>query len=130
MRRAKPPLIHLLITASSVGLFVSMLGSCGATPFPGAPVSVQEPTFTAVANTILGPACLSCHNANDPRGGVDLSTYQAVMTSPGSVVPYQPYQSQLFSQCYSGRMPREAARLSATQLQLIYDWISYGATNN
>jgi hypothetical protein len=53
------------------------------------------------------------------------------------VLPGQPDQSYLTFKlqgsgpCFSGvRMPRGSTALSATQMQLIRDWITNGAPNN
>lgn len=111
-------------------LAMAILLSCGATPFPGVPPLTTEPTFNAVQTTILTPACVRCHSSDHAAGSVSVSTYDDLMASAGAVVPFQPYQSQLFMQCYHGDMPDDGTPLTTVQLQLLYGWIANGAHNN
>ncbi|NBT57812.1 hypothetical protein EBT16_03410 [bacterium] len=87
-------------------------------------------SFSAIKATILDVKCSKCHSPTRPEGGVSLSSYDDVMSSPGTVIPFQPHQSQLFWQCYKGYMPEREPALSALELQTLYDWISNGAPNN
>lgn len=117
--------LALLLVATVV------LVACNRSPsFSSGNSSGLTPTFTQVKSTILDTHCILCHSPNKPQGGVSLSSYDDVMSSPGAVVPFQPHQSQLFWQCYKGLMPEDGPRLSNSELQTLYDWIAYGAPNN
>jgi uncharacterized membrane protein len=123
---------HTLI---SVGLI--LIASCGSDPYSGTnPASVPS-TFSAIQANILTPKCVICHNTQDPRGGFSASSYSEVMSSPGTVSPFQAYTSELYTQTQSGSMPKRdkdqnpnGTPLSSGELQAIYNWISSGAPNN
>lgn len=106
-----------------------LLVACDADPF-GTLGSASTATFSQVRTTILSPKCEKCHASDDSDGGVSVSTYDDLMSSAGAVVPYQPYQSQLYAQCASGEMPDDGPKLSQSELQLIYTWIALGAHND
>lgn len=87
------------------------------------------PTFSAINNSILRPSCVSCHSGGSAQGGVNLSSYQALINS--SVVrPGDADKSDLYIQIETGRMPRGASKLSQESAKVIFDWIEAGALNN
>jgi len=112
-------------------LGLTFLCSCNKAPsFASTNLSNVTATFSSIKANILDTRCLICHSTSNPKGGVSLSSYDEVMSSPGAVTPFQPHQSQLFWQCYKGYMPKEGLGLSELELQTLYDWIAYGAPNN
>ena len=111
----------------------------------------QQVSFATQLQPILTASCdgAQCHDANQPQQGLSLITGAAyaalvnVNSTEGSctgyklVAPSKPDQSYLMFKltgtgaCLSGsRMPKAAAALTATQLQLFRDWIANGAPNN
>ncbi|NBX83527.1 hypothetical protein EBQ90_10680 [bacterium] len=107
------------------------LGACNKSPSFASPnLSSVPASFSAIKTGILDAKCVFCHSTTKPKGGVSLSSYDEVMSSPGAVTPFQPHQSQLFWQCYKGYMPEMGPPLSTLELQTLYDWIAYGAPNN
>lgn len=98
---------------------------------PVAPPKINDPnaTFTYISTNILQPKCVACHSAANPAGGFDLSTYNGVLAvvqkgdhtiSPLYVATAPP----------NGNMPLGGAPLSASDVQVIADWIDLGAPNN
>ena len=81
--------------------------------------------FADVFQQVLGPSCQRCHG---PGGfaGVNV-TSQGALVQSGVVVAGSSNQSQLVDAIESGRMPRGASRLSASQITLIRNWIDQGA---
>jgi len=109
------------------------LASCNVSPNLGGgivPLSQAQATYTQLSSNILQTRCLSCHSDQRPSGQVSFSSYASTMASAGTVVPYQPYQSQLFKMTSTAQMPQGGSSLSNTQLSQIYYWIAYGAPNN
>lgn len=120
-----------LAWVATLALLAMLLSSCGAGPNFGYsnPLTVTS-NFATIQSQILMPSCGSCHSPPQIAGGVDVTSYQSLMASPGAISPYQPYVSELYKQTYNGTMPRKAAPLTAAQLQAIYNWIALGAPNN
>jgi len=88
--------------------------------------STTSATFSSIQSAILSPKCGTCH-VSQRLGGVDLSTYAAVLnyTKPG-----EPDSSSLYTQVKSGAMPQGGPALSQTDQQKISDWIKAGAKND
>jgi mono/diheme cytochrome c family protein len=76
-------------------------------------------TYTYISRNITQPKCASCHGS--------YGTYTGLR---GLVRPGNPAGSVLYTITNSGEMPRGGAKLSATELKAIYDWIAAGALNN
>ena len=77
--------------------------------------------------------CVTCHNTDKSKAGVDLSTYRAVMKGGSSgviVVPADPENSALYLVVTHARepfMPRNASQLADKELGVIREWIAGGA---
>ena len=81
--------------------------------------------FDKVNQQIFQAACVSCHSGSIPAGGVDLSSYAAVMSS-GTVVIGDAASSVLYQEVYRGDMPASGA-LSENLTELLGRWIDEGA---
>lgn len=88
------------------------------------------PTFTNLKSAVLVPKCLSCHSTTNAIAGVSVSTYEETMSSPGTVTPYQPSQSPLYTRCVNKLMPPPPAVLTDAELSLMYQWLVLGAPND
>ena len=90
-------------------------------------------SFASINTSILTPYCLSCHSAaaaGSQGGGVNLSSYSAVMNY---VQANNPANSTLYTDVTGGspKMPKGGASpLDAVQTKAISDWITAGALNN
>ncbi len=109
--------------------FISLLVCCGKSPYAGQTAATAA-TFSAIQANILIPNCADCHSTQRAQGGFSVSSYQEVMSSPGAISPFQPSASELYKQTVNGNMPKRMPPLSPSQLQSIYNWLSYGAPNN
>lgn len=92
---------------------------------------------------ILQPYCARCHTPNGATpiglqvGGLDLSSYTTlvkggVQSGMSIVVPGDACASVLVQKVgpappFGGRMPLDAARLNAADIQRLVDWIAEGA---
>jgi hypothetical protein len=85
-----------------------------------------EPDFAVLRDQIFTPKCAGCHGTTHQAAGVDLSNYASAMKTAG-IVPGNPEASGLYRALASGFMPQDGPRLSAAQLQAVYNWIKSGA---
>ncbi|MCW5943235.1 MAG: c-type cytochrome [Fimbriimonadaceae bacterium] len=81
----------------------------------------------AEVQAIFDKACLPCHGAGSSSGGVDLSSYNAVVGGRGSVVKGNPDSSAIVRAIRSGRMPKGRGKLPQTEVDTIVNWIKAGA---
>jgi uncharacterized membrane protein len=89
-----------------------------------------QASFASLKQNVFTPKCASCHvGANAPHG-IDLTSYQNIVNSPifpPLVVAGNPEGSSLFQSCSSGKMPKNSAHLTSTEMKALYDWIKNGA---
>lgn len=84
--------------------------------------SVTIMTWEDGISGIFSANCTTCHGSN-AMGGLDLTSYEAVMMSD-SIIPYDPDSSSLILLMRSGSHP---ALLSTEDLDSVVGWISDGA---
>ncbi len=91
------------------------------------------PQGTADALAVLETSCVKCHNSANDKGGLDLSTRDALLkggdTGP-AVVPWQAGASlllKLVKHDDEPAMPRKANKLSTGEIARISAWIDAGA---
>lgn len=84
--------------------------------------------------SIFEARCVSCHDADTPASGLDLTTYAGVMAGGAKtgdvVVPHRPGQSTLVGYIrgeYKPLMPKRGAPLTTAQVHTIRMWIAAGA---
>jgi mono/diheme cytochrome c family protein len=99
-----------------------------------APVTTTgEISFSASILPILESRCVNCHGGNKTEKGLDLKTYEALMSGSekGAVItPGDAANSTLVTLVASGKMPKRGPKLTPEQVQLLTDWINAGALNN
>jgi hypothetical protein len=91
----------------------------------------QRPVFSRRVAPLLRDRCLSCHNLEKRRGGLDLATRAAALKggeSGPAIVPKSSAKS-LLMQMISGkaRMPRSGPKLTAAEVEILRSWIDAGA---
>ena len=93
-------------------------------------------TFDDHVLPILREKCLSCHNADKARGGLDLSTYAKTMEggSSGAVVkPGDADGSRLYlltAHKEEPKMPPNSPMIAPAAVDTLRDWIALGALEN
>ena len=96
----------------------------------------EKVTYDDHLRPILADKCLSCHNPDKAKGGLDLSTYSSLMQggSSGEIVSSgNPESSRLFrsvAHLEEPFMPPKADKLTEIRLKLISDWIAGGLLEN
>ena len=89
-------------------------------------------TFADDVFPILDAKCLSCHNTDEAKGGLDLASYAATLAggSGGSVVVSEdPKASRLFTlsaHIEEPVMPPKGTKMTEAELKVISDWITGG----
>lgn len=89
--------------------------------------------WTAV-EPLLQDRCSSCHEPNDKKGGLDVTTFAAMRAGGGSgktITPGEPEQSRLYLMVTMQErpfMPKGEDPLTAEQQALLRTWIEQGAS--
>jgi hypothetical protein len=90
--------------------------SCDSTKF----------TYAAIIQPMMQVNCVSCHNPNNLRGGINLSNYNAIksVALSGKLFGSITHASGFFP------MPQNANKLSDCQIKQVDKWIKGGILNN
>jgi hypothetical protein len=93
----------------------------------------EKVTYQDNVRPIFAASCLSCHNPDKAKAGLDLTTYGSTMngSSDGKVItPGSPDESMLYL-CVTFQeephMPQKGNKLADAQLETIKKWIAGGA---
>jgi len=98
-------------------------------------ILIGQVDYQTQIQTIFNSNCTSCHiNGGAYYGGLDLSTYDNVMSGGNSgavITPFDHANSYLWQRVNNGEMPPGTnPDLSASQIDLIALWIDEGALEN
>lgn len=90
---------------------------------------VAEPKYSSVKK-IMEASCMPCHNAQNARGGYNLSTYEGVVaaTTPGNGA--NSILVKVLRETGANRMPKNKPALPSKQIKAIEEWIDKGAKND
>ncbi len=98
----------------------------------GVPTAAAAETDGVAAGEILERSCLSCHRGERHKGGLDLSSREAVLRggdSGAAVLPGKARDSLLYlrvAHLEDPAMPQKAARLSDQEIATLCAWIDAG----
>jgi mono/diheme cytochrome c family protein len=98
--------------------------------------AAEKVTYDDHVRPIFADRCLTCHNPDKAKGGLDLTTYSTMMEggSSGEIVNSgEPGNSRLFRSVTHAEepfMPPKAEKLTTQRLNLIRDWITGGLLEN
>jgi hypothetical protein len=99
---------------------------------PGTACAAEPVTFEKDIKPIFKQHCIGCHNADRPRGGLDLSTMAAVQeggTSGKAAVAGKPEESLLYllpAHLDEPKMPPGKAKIPQRHIELIRTWVAGG----
>jgi hypothetical protein len=83
-------------------------------------------TFAEVFQSVFEPRCSGCHNSDNPKGGLDVTSAQSI-ASHDSVVMNDPDNSLLVMLIDAGDMPPPPRKpLTEEQAELVAQWILDG----
>jgi mono/diheme cytochrome c family protein len=124
VQRWPRPVVRLFLALAFLG--TAPKGSADEAP-------AKKPfTRTTEVRQLLEARCVSCHGGKKTRGGLDLTTREALLRGGDSgpvVVPGQAGKSRLYKLVLHAEepgMPQKGDRLSAAQADLIAAWIDAG----
>ncbi|CAK8990093.1 Uncharacterized protein SCF082_LOCUS2093 [Durusdinium trenchii] len=114
-----------------------LVGTC-LTWFVAAEFGLQtasaESSFEQKVAPLFAKHCVSCHNEEDRKGGLSLTSRAALAKGGESgevVIPHEPNASYLLDliEPYDGKaeMPKGGSPLSQAERQILRDWIAEGA---
>ncbi len=131
-RSAPMSRIHFLALALA-GVLLTAGWVAPARPGAGKPAPAFVFARTAEVMQLLESRCIRCHDRGKSRGGLELTTREAVLRGGDSgavLVPGDPARSLLYrlvSHAAEPAMPQGGAKLTAPQLALVESWIRAGA---
>jgi mono/diheme cytochrome c family protein len=115
-----------------IGLAILGLGGCVAAagqPAPQVASKSGEALFAGQVRKILSNTCVRCHNADQKKGGLDLSRRAAALgggETGAAIVPGHIDESLAIEKIESGEMPPKS-KLSAHEIEAFRGWIAAGA---
>jgi len=125
----------------SLLIFLAMSSSCGFAPEPlysreevpsknqrpepASPEQVQAlERFSMIQAQVIEPHCLKCHNPQNAKGEVDLSSLQSTLRKPKVVEFGEPDESLFYVTILEGSMPEKAEPLDMELTDLVRRWIA------
>ncbi len=109
-------------------LAIFLLGS-------GCALAAEPDSFRSKVAPALEAKCVSCHRPDNQKGGLDLTTREAILTGgdDGSdLVPGKPEASEIFTRSISHdgkkpKMPKKGEALAPDEAEALREWIAAGA---
>lgn len=134
---------RILFAVLTISLFSISIISCKHDPFiasnpndPGTPTGGQcDPDTVYFQNSVL-PLLISncaqsgCHNAQDHREGVVVSSYEKLLSTIERVTQTNWSKNGLVKVLEKGSMPQGLPKFTTEQIDMIKKWVSQGAKNN
>ena len=100
-------------------------------------VAQQSPSFYKEVRPILAKYCVHCHNGDEPKGGLDLTSYEELTLGGNSgdvIVPGKPDESLLVQLVLKRRKPhmppKGEPQPRPEEIELIRRWIAAGARDD
>ncbi len=121
--------IKKILSIVVLGLTVFLYQNC--TPFEEAQLgssSSQVSFYLGLQSNLIEPKCLECHSTVLTSGGVNLSTYAAMMAS-GTVTAGNASTSSLYTTVYNPTLQAHNI-LTPFELEGLATWINNGAREN
>lgn len=95
--------------------------------------SSSNVSFSKDVMPILQNSCVNCHGGQKTEKGLDMTSYSALMNGSqrgAVVIPGNAANSSFIHLVVNGNMPKRGQKLSASQIQILTDWVNAGAQNN
>ena len=130
-------------------IFMLVLSACGSPTTAGSTLEESMSANSPTAEVQVAPAaslsyskdvypifeasCVKCHGVEKVSRGLDLTSYEKTMTGSvkGPVVlPGDAENSLLVKLTVEGKMPKQGAKLTPEQVEIVRNWVNQGAPNN
>jgi mono/diheme cytochrome c family protein len=112
---------------------ISTGATAGSSSSSGSGAPAGTVSFSADVLPIFRSRCISCHGQGRISGGLDLSSYAALMAGSqhgAVVVAGSPDSSRVVQMVVQGKMPKRGPKLLATQIEILSNWVKAGAPDN
>lgn len=103
-----------------------LIDSSGNVTIPGGS-SQLEPTYSSIKVRIINTKCLRCHSGGNPSGNVDMTTFAGMGPVVAAGNPNGSRLIQAVERTGGDFMPRDGARLNASEIAAMRQWIASGA---
>lgn len=128
MRSAKFALGFSVLVMAVVGCSKQEVAPAASEPLGSAPTA----SYAWISKNVFQTRCVVCHNSTVPRGKVDLSSYEGLMSSAGAhdkkpIVAGDADNSVLYREVSEQKMPPAPRKLTAEEQKALGDWILAGA---
>lgn len=126
---------NVVLFASSVWLSGRLVPVAGEEQ-PSAATPAKKVTYAEHVQPIFRAKCFGCHNLDKKSGGLDLTSYTALMQGGSSGTVVEPgdltssYLYDLVSHQSEPKMPPNQERMGDDLLTVIREWIEGGALEN
>ena len=116
----------------SVAVFASLILSTATSAIAQDPQTASSLTYDRDAHPILRKRCGNCHNAERPRGELDLLTFAGLMAggATGKVaVPGRPEESPVYTlpaHIEEPKMPPNSPKIPQREIDILRRWIEGG----
>jgi len=120
-------------TPSSVSTLDESLPTSAPTEEEVQVAPVSSLSFSKDVYPIFEASCIKCHGVEKVSRGLDLTSYEKTMTGSvkGPVVlPGDAENSLLVKLTVEGKMPKQGAKLTPEQVEIVRNWVNQGAPNN
>lgn len=104
-----------------------------AATVPAEPAVVADVSFSKDVMPLLEASCVKCHGIEKVSRGLNLTTYEKLMTGSVKgpvVVPGDAANSPLFTLVEQQKMPKQGTKLTVEQAGILEAWINAGALDN
>lgn len=104
----------------------ALVKNTGTTSANADSASSLSTTLEQKAMGVLAAKCMSCHNAKNPQGYLDVTSINSMLYYR-QVVPGEPQLSNVFYEVTQGLMPPDQnTALSQAEIAILSDWIANG----
>lgn len=131
----RPRPCHMRISMNSKGLFIFGIPAVALLLASGAP-GADKVTFDDQLMPLLRNECVSCHNPDKKKAGLDVSSYQALLAGgDGGPVfnvgdPENSPIYQVVAHTKDPYMPKGKGKLADKDIAIFKQWIAGGALEN
>jgi len=115
-------MVFCMRNSLQIHLFLVLLGSSS--------LATAATVFEDTVAPILKSRCVECHNPEQQKGELDLSTTKGLLRGSESGAVFEagePEESILYKLVHHGEMPKKGDSLTHEQIETIHDWIEAGA---
>lgn len=121
--------LSLMLVGCGMNIEKKPLSTQGGTGTGTGTGSGATATFKSVQEQIINVSCIRCHKPGGKASGWPFTTYDEVIAS-GGIASKNPDSSDFYNDIVTGNMPQGAAKLDASLIAMVREWILAGALNN